>query len=307
MKQKIILAGGSGFLGKLAAAHFAARGWEVVVLSRKAQAPQGLIRYAQWDGRHPGPWQQELEGSSLLLNLSGKSVDCRYTPAKRAEILASRLESTRCLAEAVAACQQPPGLWINASSATWYRHAYDPQDEYTGEKGSGFSVGVVQQWEEAFFARPLPGVRRVALRLGFVLGPDEGAFVPLKTMARLGVGRLGPGSQYMSWLHQQDWLGMLDFLLASPSAEGVFNATASHPVTNREFMGQLQKVLHMPLNLPLPTPLLELGSWLIRTEAELVLKSRYVVPRRLQELGYRFAYPHIEGALQHLITKPQRL
>ncbi|EMR00636.1 TIGR01777 family oxidoreductase [Cesiribacter andamanensis] len=305
MHNKLIIAGGSGFLGKLAATHFSTLGWDVVILSRKAYPSKGPIRYAQWNGSTLGPWQQELEGARLLLNLSGKSVDCRYTPANRSEILLSRLNSTRCLSQAVAACQQPPALWINASSATWYRHAHTPQDEAAGEMGEGFSVEVVEEWERAFFAQRQPGVRKVALRLGFVLGPQESAFVPLKLMARLGIGRLGPGTQYMSWLHQQDYLNMLQFLLDTPAAEGVFNATAPHPVRNRHFMAALRQALGQPLALPLPAPLLELGSWLIRTETELVLKSRYVVPRRLQALGYRFAYPQIEEALQQLTITPQ--
>jgi uncharacterized protein (TIGR01777 family) len=304
MIRKIIIAGGSGFLGELAARHFIALGWRVVVLSRSRQKSSRLIRQRYWDGKTVEPWQQELEGAQVLLNLSGRSVDCRYTSANRQEIFASRLDSTRCLAKAVAACKQPPGLWINASSATIYRHAYQPQDEYTGEAGKGFSVEVCQQWEAAFFEKQLPGVRKVALRMGIVLGSNAGALVPMKRLVQLGMGgSFGSGTQYMSWLHQQDYLRILEFIISTAAAEGVINATAPQPLPNRQFLKAMRKALGVPFGLPLPRPLLALGALLIRTETELILKSRCVVPRRLQELGFQFHYPTADEALRDLLIK----
>lgn len=305
MTRKIIIAGGSGFLGSLSARYFLSQGWRVVVLSRTRQKRSRLIKHLPWDGKSIGPWQQELEDAEVLLNLSGRSVDCRYTEANREEILSSRLDSTRCLAEAVAACKNPPRLWINASSATIYRHSYEPQDEYTGETGTGFSVAVCQQWENAFFEKPLPAVRKVALRMGIVLGRSAGALVPMKQLVQLGLGgRFGEGTQYMSWLHQQDYLSILRFIIDTPAAEGIINATAPQPLPNRQFLQAMRKAMGMPFGLPLPRPLLTLGAMLIRTETELILKSRCVVPRRLQELGFRFQYSNAEEALQDLLSKP---
>ena len=304
MKRKMIIAGGSGFLGELAARHFIHLGWQVVVLSRHARKRSRIIRYISWDGRSPGPWTSELEGAGVLLNLSGRSVDCRYTEANKQEIYASRLDSTRCLAEAMATCQNPPPLWINAASATLYRHAFEPQDEYTGQAGEGFSVDVCQQWEKAFFEKPLPAVRKIVLRMGVVLGKEGGALLPLKRMVRWGFGgRFGSGKQYMSWLHQQDYLRILQFLIDNPAAEGPINATAPHPLPNRQFLKSMRKAMGMPLGLPLPKPLLKLGALLIGTETELILKSRCVVPRRLQELGYTFLYPEIDEAMAALLGK----
>ncbi|AHM61570.1 hypothetical protein D770_16580 [Flammeovirgaceae bacterium 311] len=299
-----MIAGGSGFLGSLSARYFLSQGWRVVVLSRSRQKRSRLIKHLLWDGKSIGPWQQELEDAEVLLNLSGRSVDCRYTKANRQEILSSRLDSTRCLAEAVAACKNPPRLWINASSATIYRHSYEPQDEYRGEAGKGFSVAVCQQWEKAFYEKPLPGVRKVALRMGIVLGRNAGALVPMKQLVQLGLGGwFGRGTQYMSWLHQQDYLRILSFIIDTPAAEGNINATAPQPIPNRPFLKAMRRAMGTPFGLPLPNPLLSLGALLIRTETELILKSRCVVPSRLQELGFRFQYSRAEEALQDLLSK----
>ncbi|WP_224999937.1 TIGR01777 family oxidoreductase [Cesiribacter sp. SM1] len=304
MTRKIVIAGGSGFLGELATRHFIAQGWRVVVLSRASQKHSRLIRQRYWDGKTVEPWQQELEGAHALLNLSGRSVDCRYTSANRQEIIASRIDSTHCLANAVAACQHPPKVWINASSATIYRHAYEPQDEVGGEAGNGFSVEVCQQWEQAFFEKQVPGVRKVALRMGIVLGSNAGALLPMKRLVQLGLGGcFGSGTQYMSWLHQHDYLRILEFIISTTAAEGTINATAPQPLPNRLFLKAMRKTIGIPFGLPLPRPLLALGALLIRTETELILKSRCVVPRRLQELGFEFRYPTAEEALQELLGK----
>lgn len=305
MKSKLIIAGGTGYLGKLAARYFSGQGWEVVILSRSASAQEPGLRYCLWNGQTTGSWVQELEGATVLLNLSGRTVDCRYTSTNKEEIMASRLHSTRCLAEALEQCPNPPKLWINASSATYYQHAYSPQDEYTGKSGSGFSVKVVQQWEKAFFEKPLPGIRRVALRLGIVLSPKGGAFVPLKCLAQMGINRLGPGTQYLSWLHEEDYLRVLQFVIDTPAAEGRVNVSAPQPLPNQRFMQLLQQELklRLPLGVPLPKSLLEIGAWIIRTETELVLKSRCVVPQRLEEWGYRFRFPTATGALKALCNR----
>lgn len=303
MEQKIVIAGGSGFLGELTAHHFTCLGWKVVVLSRKPKKGSGLFKHRQWDGRTPdNRLRNELEGAQVLLNLCGRSVDCRYTRRNKHEILTSRLQSTRCLAAAVADCSKPPQLWINASSATIYKHAFDPQDEYRGETGEGFSVDVCQQWEQAFFERPVPGVRKVALRLGIVLGREAGALLPLQQLVKWRLGaRFGPGNQYISWLHQQDYLHILQFLIETPAAHGPINATAPQPLANRQFLKIMRKSLGITWSLPLPAALLQAGALLIGTETELILKSRCVVPGRLQEMGYHFRYPDLPEALKDLL------
>ena len=306
MEQKIIIAGGSGFLGRLAAEYFQKRNWQVVLLSRKqAVVSTGTnIKAVWWDGQHVAEWKQELEGAAVLLNLSGRSVDCRYTARAKREIYASRLDSTRCLAMALSQCSQAPPLWINASSATIYRHSYEPQDEESGQYGEGFSVDVCQQWEKAFFEKPLPHVRKVALRLGIVLGKGGSALAPLTLLTRSGFGkRFGPGTQYISWLHQQDYLRILQFIIDTPTVEGAINATAPNPIPNQQFLARMRDALGISLAMPLPAPLLEMGAFLIRTETELILKSRCVVPRRLQQLGFRFKYPESAGALAELLSK----
>lgn len=353
--MRIVIAGGSGFLGQVLRRHFHDAGHTVVTLSRRPERDRGQV--VPWDGRTPGPWCGELPGTNVLINLSGKSVDCRYTPANKQAIYDSRLHSTRVLGEALAACDHPPPLWINASSGTIYRHAEDrDMDEATGELGEGFSVDVCQQWERTFFEAPGPGsafqqapggaahtdasstsgnvgacppqaptdaemgstpvrsharcpeppapdgIRRVALRTAIVLGRNGGAFTPLRTLARLGLGgKMGNGRQFMSWLHEDDFAGIVNHIIAHDDLAGPINAAAPHPVPNTEFMRVLRHARGMPIGLPMPAWLLEFGAVLIRTETELVLKSRRVAPARLLESGYGFRFPDLAPALADLV------
>lgn len=307
--MKLVVAGGSGFLGQVLRRYFTEAGHEVYTLTRRpghARGPGGVLA---WDGRTPGPWAAHLEGADVLINLSGKSVDCRYTKANQRAIYSSRLESTRMLGEAVAACAHPPRLWMNASSGTIYRHAEDRNmDEPTGEIGEGFSVEVCQRWEQTFFDSPLPGsVRRVALRTAIVLGRGGGALTPMRVLARLGFGgRQGNGRQYVSWLHEADFARMADHIIRHETIAGTVNLAAPAPVLNAEFMHALRRACGMPLGLPLPAWLLEAGAAIIRTETELVLKSRRVIPVRLLESGYEFAYPDLAGALKDLLGAAAR-
>lgn len=304
--MNILIAGGGGFLGQVLDRHFSSQGHSVVILTRGRKAPAVWSPSENWDGRTLGPWAALLEDTDVLINLSGRSVDCRYTRANRRDIFSSRLESTRVLGEAVAACARPPRLWINASSATIYRDAEDrAMDETTGELGSGFSVEVCRQWEKVFFSAPIPpSVRRVALRTSIVLGRDGGAMVPLRALARLGMGgRQGSGRQYVSWLHEADFAGIVEHVIANEDLSGAINATAPAPLPNRDFMGALRTVCKVPLGLPTPGWLLAIGAVIIRTETELVLKSRRVVPARLLASGYRFQYSEVHSALSALLTR----
>ena len=297
-QPKLVLIGGNGFLGRHLATHFQAIGYQVVSISRTGP---GDVR---WDARTLGPWAQEVEGADLLVNLAGRSVDCRYNAANRREILASRTESTRVLGAAVAACTQPPKVWLNSSTATIY--ADTPGNapanmEATGSIGEGFSVEIAQAWEAAFDACPAPATRKVALRTSIVLGPDGGAFPVLARLARLGLcSPQGTGQQWISWLHIADFCRAVEFLAKAHSLSGPVNLCAPHPLPNREFNALLGQHLRPLLRLPQPRWLLEIGAFVLRTETELILKSRKVYPERLLAAGFQFQYPTCAAAMNSL-------
>lgn len=266
-----------------------------------------------------------VDGSDVLINLAGKSVNCRYGAANRAEIVRSRVETTRQLASAVATADDPPDLWLNSSTATIYRHAEDrPMTESTGELGAGFSVEVAKAWEEAFFEPDLPGTRRIALRTAIVLG-DGGAPLPLLNLARLGFGgaqvdapwfrskrRIAAGTlheygapggqQRFSWVHLDDVYGIIRFLIAHAGISGVVNVAAPHPVDSVTAMRSIRSALGVPFGIPLHRWMLEPGAWAIRTETELVLKSRWVEPELLLAAGYAFEYPRIDEAVRQIVA-----
>lgn len=296
---KIIIAGGSGFIGQTLCKHFRDKGNQVVTLTRHPQAPVNGVLQVTWDGKNLGNWVGQLEKSDILINLTGKSVNCRYNEPNKRDILLSRLHATQVLGEALALLAHPPRLWINAASATIYRHAQDyPQDEYTGELGTGFSVQVCQQWEQSFFTQNTPGIRKIALRLAIVLGKSGGVLPYFRNLSRLGLGgKQGHGQQYFSWVHEQDVVGCIDFLIAHPELEGVFNVAAPNPITNAAFMKQVRQATKVRRGLSTPEWLLTLGAAFIRTETELILKSRWVLPKRLTEAGYNFKVKIINEAL----------
>jgi hypothetical protein len=301
--MKIVLAGGSGFLGQVLQKNFGADpANEVVVLSRTPAPAEGRVRTVIWDGRQPGHWVYELEGADLLVNLTGKSVNCRYTEPNRREILRSRVEATQVLDRAVAGLAQPPKVWMNASSATWYRNAEDrPMDEYTGETAQDFSMGVVQAWEAAFFAQEIPGVRKVALRISLVLGKNGGVWPVFRQLATFGLaGSLGSGRQKTSWIHEQDVVAAVKFLYETEGLSGPVNVTAPEPVSNAEFMQAVRKNTGPGVAIHQPEWMVRMGAVLMGTEAELVLKSRWVVPARLKEWGFTFKYPRVSQAMEAL-------
>jgi len=316
MTDHIVLAGASGFIGRHLAAAFRAEGARVSLIGRKGPD-------AAWGDT--AAITELLDGADLVVNLAGKSVNCRYTPANRAEIVRSRVATTRELKEAVLACTAPPRVWMNSATATIYRHAEDrPQTESTGEIGQGFSVDVATAWEDEFFAGELPGTRRVALRMAIVLG-DGSALVPLMNLARAGLGgpqldgpwpatraRLaagthhregrGGGRQKFSWIHVDDVLGAIRHAREDESIEGVLNLSSPNPSDNRTMMRTLRRVLGVPFGLPATRWMLELGTAALRTETELVLKSRWVLPERLVAGGYDFVHPHLDETLKSIVA-----
>lgn len=295
---KIVIAGGTGFVGSYCADRFRADGYDVVIISRQP----GHVNWSDETGIISA-----LEGAELLLNLAGKSVDCRYHEKNKAAIFASRLDTTRALGEAIQKCEKPPPLWINSSTATIYRHAEDrPMTEATGEIGKGFSVNVATAWEKSFFESDLAATRRVALRVAIVLGSTGGAFGPYKALARFGLG--GPhagGRQMFSWIHIEDLYRIIRYVMDHDELEGVYNASAPNPVTNAEFMKILRTKLGMPVGLPAPRWMLEMGAFLIRTETELLLKSRWVIPEKLLQSGFSFSYPTLDVAVDDILGMKQ--
>lgn len=298
--KKLILAGGSGFLGR-ALIHYFSGEYEIVILSRQTTSiPDARTVY--WDAHHGGNWEEELNGAAALINLAGKNVSCRYNASNRAEILQSRVLSTQLLGAAIRRAAAPPPVWINLSTATIYRHAEDrDMDEETGEYHRDFSVLVAMAWEKAFFEADV-SVRQVALRTGIVLGCSGGALPEWLRLVRRGLGGTeGPGSQFVSWIHQEDFAAAVRFAIENPHLSGIYNLTAPEPVTNAYFLRELRQKMGVPIGLPCPAWLLKIGTTLMGTEAELVLKSRRVVPRRLLANGFSFTYPHVTAALEQLL------
>lgn len=299
----MILAGGSGFLGRHVAHHFRQLGYEVLTLTRKVKHFNQLA----WNGQTLGRWTAALEGAAVVLNLAGKSVDCRYTSANKRAIRRSRTDTTRVLGEAIAACHNPPAVWLNASTATIYAHTEDDapaNTEATGCIGNGFSELVAQQWEAEFWLADLPHTRRLALRTAIVLGADGGALPTLAWLARWGLSTpQGSGRQWVSWLHVQDFCRAVEFLLMRPDIDGVFNLCAPQPIRNAELMQQLAQHYRPRWHLPQPQWLLELGAFLLRTETELILKSRKVTPQRLLAADFQFQFPTCAQALRELLPQ----
>jgi uncharacterized protein len=308
---RVVLVGGSGQVGTLLARSFHARGDEVCVLSRTTfSAPW---RVMAWDGENRGSWVKALQGADVLVNLAGRSVNCRYHRWNRREILESRVRSTRLLGEAIGGLSDPPSVWLNASTATIYRHSLDrAMDEASGELGGDekeapeewrFSIAVAKRWEETFFGAETPKTRKVALRSAITMSPDAGgAFDTLSRLVRFGLGGTsGSGEQFVSWIHERDFARAVDFLIENEEIEGVVNVASPNPVPNAEFMESLRKAWDVRFGLSAREWMLEVGAFLLRTETELILKSRRVVPGRLLRSGFRFEFPRWLEAATDLV------
>lgn len=301
MKKKIVITAANGFIGRSLVAYFKDR-YEVVALVRRLPADRNGISYRLWDGKNPGEWTIDLEGAFAVINLAGRSVNCRYNARNRSEIYASRLDSTALIGRVIAMCADKPEVWINASSATIYQHSLVPMTEKEGIIGEGFSVDVCRRWEKQFTGYSQDGVRQVLLRTAIVLGKNGGVMKPFTNLVKAGLGgRMASGDQVFSWIHEEDLCRAVDFLLESEACSGAFNLSAPFPVTNARFMKALRKKRKAPFGIPSPAWLLKIGAWLIGTETELIFKSRYVIPQRLTEAGFRFRYNTIDACLEDLV------
>lgn len=329
--MRILIPGGSGQVGTLLARHLYAAGHEVTILSRRPQDhPEQRWRMLAWDGATPGPWAEEIHRSDAVIHLSGRSVNCRYNARNRREIFDSRVKPTLLLGELIAASPTPPSIWMNASTSTLYRNALDRrQDEFTGELGDlpsergtrepanlpetwSFSIDVAHRWEQALAAIPTPGTRKIRLRSSMTMSPDAGGvFSVFSKLVRLGLGGTqGPGTQYVSWIHDGDYCRITELLLAHPEitdeTDGVVNLTAPEPLPNRDFMHILRAAWGEPIGLPAPKPILEIGTFIMRTESELVLKSRRAVPTLLLKNGFEFQFPTWPEAAKDLVARSRQ-
>jgi hypothetical protein len=314
--RRVVLAGGSGQVGTVLARHFHATGDSVVVLSRTVKPAPWRVVY--WDSLKLGDWANELDNADLLINLVGRSVNCRYNATNRREILDSRINSTQILGEAVRRVSTPPRTWMNASTATIYRHSLDrPMDEFTGEidrvqpnapSSWNFSIDVATRWEESFFNSGCPATRKIALRSAMVMSPDrDGIFDVLLGLVRKGLGGAsGSGKQFVSWIHETDFVRAIEFLIAHESLTGCVNLASPNPLPNAQFMKAIRDAYGIRVGLPATEWMLELGAIFLRTETELILKSRRVVPGRLLQAGFDFHLAEWPVAAKQLVEAWRR-
>jgi uncharacterized protein (TIGR01777 family) len=308
-RQKVIIAGGTGFLGQLLARSLSADQYEVVLLSRGIPGASVEVtgRFVHWDAHSITGWTSELEGARALINLTGRSIDCRHTQANRKEIIESRIQSTRVLGQAVATCDLPPQNWLNASSMALYGQCFGDEpahDENSPTQSGGFLEDVTKAWEDEFFRHKRAGVRQIALRISFILGRESGAFPLLAHLARFGLGgKQGSGEQWMSWLHEDDWVGITRYLMEEKQLEGPVNLAAPNPLKNRDFMAELSRQLS-PFGFGFPAPALgvRLGCMLLGSAPELALQSRKVKSSILDRSTYEFMHRNISSAFEALIS-----
>lgn len=310
---QIVIPGGSGQVGNVLSRHFHQQGHQVTVLSRKPHsAPWQTL---PWNARDLGSWTEAIDGADIVINLTGRNVNCRYTEANRREIMDSRVLSTRVLGQAIAQAAKPPALWMNASTATIYRHALDrAMDESTGELGGNepdapatwrFSIDVAKNWEEEFFFAATPATRKIALRSAMTMSPDSGGiFDTLLKLVRTGLGgKAASGKQFISWIHENDFVQAIDFLIEHEELNGCINICSPCPLPNKDFMRILREAWGTGIGLPASESMLALGAVFLRTETELILKSRRVVPQRLLEAGFTFNFTDWEKASDNLVKR----
>jgi uncharacterized protein (TIGR01777 family) len=310
--MKIVIPGGTGALGATLVGASLADGHDVVVLSRGGTS---AARVVTWDGRTSGPWTKEIDGADVVVNLAGRSVDCRYSKENLRQMMDSRVESTRAVGRAIAAAARPPRVWLQMSTATIYAHRFDAaNDEATGVLGGGepgaprlwdASIDIAKAWERELAAAPTPRTRKVAMRTAMVMVPfDHGAFVPLQRLARCGLGgAIGGGGQFMSWIHDRDFVRAVLWLVGHEQIAGPVNLAAPEPLPQREFARVLRAACGTTVGVPTPRWMLEIGCFMLRTESELVLKSRRVVPQRLLDAGFTFEFPAWPAAARDLVAR----
>lgn len=301
MKHKIVIAGGSGALGSCIIKRYYNTETEVIVLSRTQRPVDKNIRYVVWDAKKLGPWALELEGCTALINLVGQSVNCRYSEKNKKQIVSSRVDSTLILGKAIRTLELTPSVWINAGSAAIFGDSGDELKDEGSEIGEGFSPHVCKLWEQAFFKSATPETRKVFLRIGMVLQSDTGVLKPFTRLVKTGLGgRIGSGEQYITWVHEEDFVNLIQWSIGS-NISGIIHCASPNPVKNKDFMKEIRNALKVPVGLPTPAFLTRIGAVFIKTEAELVLSGRRVISKVLEENKFYFKYPEIQQALSQLI------
>jgi len=310
----IVIAGGSGLLGQALSEHFVRAGRRVVILGRRPSTPDSeTVRRVQWSGipaEKAQAWEEHLAGAEAVINMAGRSVNCRYTARNRKQMMDSRILSTRALGQALARCKTPPAAWLNSSTATIYTHTFGPPHDESGVVGAtpeakdAFSIEIATSWEREFFAAPVAN-RKVALRTAVVLSNMPGGIVRiLARLARFGLaGKMGDGKQWVSWVHEHDFCRAVEFILAHPAVSGVVNIAAPNPVTNTQMMQAFRAAVGRGIGLPAARWMLEVGAFFLRTETELLIKSRHVISGRLPREGFVFEHPDFAAAVRDLIRQ----
>jgi len=302
MSNKIIIAGGTGFLGSAIIKAFP--DYEIVVLTRTIRKNEQDIRYVLWDAKNIGNWTKELEGSKAIINLVGRSVNCRYTDANKQEIIDSRVDATLIIGKAIGELNKPPEVWVNAGSAAIFGNSGDEVKVEDSLTGSGFSPEVCKAWEKAFDRYDTPKTRKVFLRIGMVLQQNGGILKPFLNMAKFGLGgKIGTGNQYMTWIHEQDFTDLIRYTILDADFKGIVHAASPFPVTNKEFMKTIRQSVNIPFGLPNPAIFIKIGAVFIGTEAELVLSGRRVVSSVLEKNGFKFKYPYLHDAVTRLLNE----
>lgn len=301
-EKRVVLAGGSGFLGRLLARRLSALNSDVVVLTRSAAARIEGARVLPWDGKTLGEWGSVVDGAEAIVNLTGKSVDCRPTEANRREIVSSRVDSVRVLAEAVARCRVPPKVWVQSSSLAIYGDAGDRICNDDAPTGQGFGADVCKLWEDAFQGVEAPSMRKVVFRIGAVMRPDGVAMRKLLLLTKFFLGgTVGSGRQWISWLHSADMEEMFLWSIANSALEGVFNTTSPNPVTNAELMREIRRAAGRPWSPPTPAWAVRLAAPIIGTDAEIPLTGRRCLPQRFLDLGFAFQHPYLPKVLADVL------
>ncbi len=300
-RKRIVIAGGSGFIGRALMKEFTARGFEVVVLTRSPRKRTDGIVEAEWDGATAGAWTTWLDGAEAVINLTGKSINCPHTPDNLQGIMASRINSVNALAAAAGAAQNLPRVWVQASAGGFYGDTGGTACDENAPVGNDTLANVCRQWEAAFAAAKVSRTRKVVLRIGFVLGRDGGALPLLSQMTRwfLG-GATGSGKQYISWIHVADLAAMFVAAVTDEKMSGTFNAVAPDAVSNAEFMRELRRALHRPWSPPAPALAVKLGARLMGSDGSLALVSQRCVPRKILEMGFPFRFTEVAPALADL-------
>ena len=301
MKPRIVLAGGSGFIGQSLSPFLLSKNYELIVLTRAESDHRGAVRNVHWDGKTLDDWLEFVNGAFAVVNLTGRSINCRHTPENRREIIDSRVNSVRVLGQAIARCAQPPKAFVQIAGVGIYGDKGKRICDETASPGDDFVTKVCEKWEAAFDSVDAPNTRKVLFRLGVVLGPSGGFLELLSKLTRwfLG-GHVGSGRQYISWIHIADLSRMISASIENEELTGVFNVTSPNPVTNAELMRELRRALHRPWSPPVPEFAARIGSWLMGTEANLALVSQRCIPKRFLEKGFSFMFPELRSALANV-------